>query len=896
MSSETADVRVAQQPQDQDNQGNQPADKPVFKPGNLDGTDADTAKLNMLDMYEQFAASHDPDEIKGLRLAAVVVASFAAKAIDADGKVPVATLTNDGSINFDAPNEAVTKPGGDPTERTRPDDDDSGNNPEGKVIKDDQGRVIEVDYPNGTSRKFGYGEDGKLNSITQPDGKTIILKDGKWINVPPPEQQGGAGGSGHPGKGGGAGGGAKPGHDGSSDNQVRPDGADGKPIPDQSDKIPDSVGKGLGDVFNSMNKGVDIVDPVVSEDGTFTYHTRDGNEVKVFTNGTSWIHDEKSGSYVNKDADGRVESIVSPNAEVQQFHYNEKGELDTYTHNGESFYLKDGKWQTADGKPAPISEIKVDDKGVVTYKNDKDGSIEKRPDGTQTITNANGSHQELDAKGNVTEFTSADGRVKRTYEYDENGKLKSVSDKNGNKFTDNGDGTWTDKDGNKVTNFKIESDGRLQYTDKDGHIVVQNTDGNTSTTTKTEEQLIKDAEYLHLAMYLPGFLSGPASSIIDKQLGDLSPADRIALQQVYEKKYGSKLTDDLVKEFGWDNVGKTLEGMEAANLMDHAARDLPPEERQEFLTNLNTFLDRAHKSGMSSEEIAKTLAATDRLFTATDGKVDAHLRHVLARQMMAFAANPSSIDQGSHLTCNITDVENITWTRNPSVAAQMVADMALNGEWTAPDGHKVTIPPQNFVPQEGSYDSTNSNERLFASQIFQATALTDWGSRQKPPIYYMQGQPDAQNSTGEYWTDKDGNLIMEKDKDGNDVPKGFHGWGDDQIVEELRRLNGDDSRYLVHKDGGGGDNITTFENEEQFRQALEKAKADGKMPIILVVAAGDPVFGGSAQPGKDGHGLNHVVVISDYNPVTGQVRVDNSWGDGNDQWVNLGNLYQATRP
>lgn len=753
--------------------------------------------------------------------------------------------------------------------------------PNGKVIKDDQGRVVEVDYPNGTSRKFGYGEDGKLNRIEQPDGSVLELKDGKWQYakpeasvIPKPHKPG-----------------QKP-SDSPQRGQIESTNGPAEVTTDNPAgdgiKWPHGSGIKLG--------GPDIINPQVNEDGTLTYQTSDGGEYSFFSNGNSQIHSSKDGSLVSRDGEGRVVSVVTGRAEVSAFGYDDDGNLNYFNDNGHSYYFKGGKWTTAEGQPAPVADVQVNEKGVITYsKPETAETIEKRPDRSYVITSSNGAKNEYNGDGQVIRYRGADGKVQRGYEYDANGELNKVTEKNGDTLTRDERGNWTDQEGRKVSNLQLDKDGRLQYTDGDGHIVVENTDGSKTTTALTEEQLQEIMRTIHDGGEIPDWLPGAAGEKINDALTNLSPADRVALQQMYEQEYDSRLTDDLVEKFGWDQVGQAVAGLEAARLMDDAARNLPAAERQEFLNNLNTFLQRAEQADISPEAVARTLAATDKLLTASDGKVDANLRQVLAQQMMAFAATPASIDQGRHLTCNVTDVEVVTWMKNPAAAAEMVSSMALTGEWTAPDGHKVTIPPQNFVPQEGSYDSTSSDERLFASQIFQSTAIADWGSRQHPPMYYTQLQPDAQNSTGEFWTDENGIPLPDKDKDGNPIPKAFRGWGCEAIAEEVQRLNPDQSAFFINGKYGDLDGKgTTFDNEQEFREELAKAEAEGRMPIIIYVAAGDPVFGGNAEPGSAGHKMNHVVVIDDYNPVTGQVFINNSWGDRSDHWVSVGDMYRAT--
>ncbi len=798
---------------------------------------AEPANLNMVDMYTRERDKQTTGGDSGVSAPARVNDLMMGDISAAQSKVPPAAVAEDGSIQFDAPTEsrAVEDPHSRPTDNNAPlaPGKDAPPAPGNKLVTDDKGRVTEVDYANGTSRKFGYGDDNKINMITRPDGIVLEFKDGHWQAA------------------------------------LSETGSANSPI-----IIP-----------------VDLVDPQVAPDGTFTYHTEKGTNVRFAPDGSGVLRNDKENWTVARNPDEHVESIVGPDGKKQTFHYNDKGELDEYTNQkGEVLHLKDGQWQTADGKPAPMQNIEVTANGVIVFE---DPATQLKtsitPDGQRIVNNSNGSIIKRDAGGRPIESVSADGNVQHKYEYDDQNKLTTITDNHGGKFTDNGDGTWSDKDGNKLTNFKLAEDGRIQFTDKDGHIVVHSTSGETTTTTKTEAELQKQAEDIHN--------TGNADEI-NAQVNGMTDADRIALQQAYEKKYNSKLTDDLTHRFEPYKINIATENLNVSNLKDHAANSLLPKASQQFINDLNSFITRAKQLGLPDETVTATMGEIDKMLTVTDGKINATERKVVAAQMMAFAANPSSIDQGKHGTCNVTDIEIISWTRNPQVAAQIVTDMALKGEWTAPDGHKVTLPPQDFVPQEeGSVDSTSSNNRLFASQIFQATALTDWGTRQNPPQYYLQTKPSQENPSGEYWSDKDGNIIMEKDDTGKMEPSRFMGWEPEPIIEELTRLGGDPNQVFINADfpkEGQPPNALFFKNETDFADAIVRAKDEGQMPVIIVVAALDPVFGGNAQPGTKEHRRNHVVVIDDYNPVTGQVKIDNTWGDKNDKWVDVADMYRAT--
>jgi YD repeat-containing protein len=60
---------------------------------------------------------------------------------------------------------------------TEPGGTDSGG---GTVKRSPDGKVVEVDFPNGHSRLFHYDTSGKLDRVVQPDGVVYQLVNGKW--------------------------------------------------------------------------------------------------------------------------------------------------------------------------------------------------------------------------------------------------------------------------------------------------------------------------------------------------------------------------------------------------------------------------------------------------------------------------------------------------------------------------------------------------------------------------------------------------------------------------------------------------------------------------------------------------------------------------------------------
>jgi hypothetical protein len=316
---------------------------------------------------------------------------------------------------------------------------------------------------------------------------------------------------------------------------------------------------------------------------------------------------------------------------------------------------------------------------------------------------------------------------------------------------------------------------------------------------------------------------------------------------------------------------KALENKLAAD-----TKNLDPAEREKFAADMKVFLTRAAKQGLDEKaEVDKTLENCDRLLNSSAGayidKINgsekgAQLRSMLAEQIMAEAAYPSQTDQGYYGTCTVTAIETRTWFDKPSVASSVIADQALNGKWVAPDGREVKLPQSDYKLDPLSPDPIPSNGmRSFAGQLFQATALSDIGSRGEVDA----GKEEYYRTDGngkEYWADANGKKIG-----------AFNGLNDWQTANELRRLDGDNTEFLCYAPSAPNDHVVSFTSKEDFIQKLTDAQNQGKMPLVIAVAAGDPFFGNGG-----GHELNHAICIDSYDPVTRTVVIDNQWGDSFD--------------
>jgi len=325
---------------------------------------------------------------------------------------------------------------------------------------------------------------------------------------------------------------------------------------------------------------------------------------------------------------------------------------------------------------------------------------------------------------------------------------------------------------------------------------------------------------------------------------------------------------------------------ESMQLLRWADRNLKSDEYERFTTDLNNFIQRGERDGICQGEVAKTLREIHRLTTAEgDLPITEKQRARIAQQILHQAAEPTSIDQGKHSTCNVTTIEARTYARTPAQAAKLVADVALTGQHRTADGilHFIDAQPHG----ESNQWPTIDGQRTHASEIFQVTAVNIGHNRSGDRnLRYEQHNPVAGDraDSGERLIDYSKKPPVEvKDKNGNPLRKPNLDMAIFTDVGNLISGRPEGVYALSSHEYNEGYGVQPVSSDEDLAARLTDAKLNKKLPFIVRVNTNNaPFYSDSGAGTAGGAGGEHVVTVSDYDPKTGLVSVDNQWGSKSD--------------
>lgn len=320
--------------------------------------------------------------------------------------------------------------------------------------------------------------------------------------------------------------------------------------------------------------------------------------------------------------------------------------------------------------------------------------------------------------------------------------------------------------------------------------------------------------------------------------------------------------------------------------------------------DMEEFARRTH----DEEERNSTYKCLEEMLCAKQSLTSLDERSRLATQIIAQAADPFSVNQGRHNTCAIAALEVRSYVRHPSLVAQVIAQVAVKGEYATKAGDHIVIDAGSIDPDRearlGGYAT-----RSYASQIFQVTAANiNWQLQTKDPrnIKCKKGQLRYLQSTtaqgliadsGERLVINRGNGISETVCDGSGRIMDQPCFSLDEVRFVSNIIDDNDSCTLLA--GANFENASDclrVNNEHQLVAQLARCKNSNSFPIVVAVDSSKGSFArglilkvtndktsktvgnllGSQQ------GSCHAVLITDFDETENKVGVDNFWGAGAD--------------
>lgn len=419
-----------------------------------------------------------------------------------------------------------------------------------------------------------------------------------------------------------------------------------------------------------------------------------------------------------------------------------------------------------------------------------------------------------------------------------------------------------DKDGGYITK---DAEGNKTTRGKDGSVTIENKDGSgyRRGADGKEERWDKDHPRKE-----EGETKPPVET--EEQRREREAAERRSREKPELTKERTTLMESAEKKFGKDS-----------------------EDYRKFTEDMRKFEERAARGEVSEDEVAKTYRQTDKLLNADNAKIPEEQRKVLAQNIMYHAGDPKNIDQGVYNTCNVTTLQEKLFTKNPSVAAEMITSTAIDGNWKAPDGKTITIDPQSLDPRaESRTHPPKDGDRSFATQIMNNVLVNDQIQRRNPPATYSQisRNPDGSalrdGDNGERLFDTKGREIL---KDGK--PQRSPSVSSGEMSDAVTRLTGETKFVISNGQTDGDSRLAQVNSKEDLDRTLRDMKTNGKLPAVILLDANHPAFGGVG--GKDVGW--HVVTVTGYDEKTGKVTISNQWGSKSDREISVDDLYKSTR-
>lgn len=319
-----------------------------------------------------------------------------------------------------------------------------------------------------------------------------------------------------------------------------------------------------------------------------------------------------------------------------------------------------------------------------------------------------------------------------------------------------------------------------------------------------------------------------------------------------------------------------------ARLTEAARAKMSPAQFESFKESMEAFEIRMKGN---PAEINKTYKQIERLLNPPGGKSLPNSKQMtnLAADVMHHSANPRSIQQDLKNTCALAALEARMYTRHPSEAARMVADVATTGGYTTTDGSTHVAMDKGSVATYPDFwrNKTPGQEyesRSHASQIFQVTASnlfiqTEGTERGNKYVIREKGgqiEEGTIDSTGKMISDGPGTTV-------------FDG-------KYLNQLN---NKIAGVKEPDCVIDTLNSRTPEEFRRTWDKLKHDNNFPAIMFFNPLNPPFREPGSPALIRTPYHVTAVSPGHEP--GTIYINDQRGSVGDVEVPFSQAYRATK-
>lgn len=348
--------------------------------------------------------------------------------------------------------------------------------------------------------------------------------------------------------------------------------------------------------------------------------------------------------------------------------------------------------------------------------------------------------------------------------------------------------------------------------------------------------------------------------------------------------------DDLAehqrRQFESNHTSELQLPAEKAKVEEFARGKMSAEQFKQFQQDMAKLEERSQNNPL---EVAKTYREVARLLDPSQRKtaVDSDKMGALAADVMHHAADPRSIKQGNRNTCTLAALESRIYTRHPSEAARLVADVATKSQYTTADGARINIDRNsaNTYPKFWR-ENPGDNDRSHASQIFQVTAANIFHESQA-----QTGMADVEYrikiaKNGEVQE----NLINRKTGEIEGSHPGITVFDGKGLEDVNQRITGANEPSFVIDMGKA-------RTREEFRRNLDQIARDNNYPALLAVNSMNEPFKSEDVDISRGRlpAVPYHMVAIEPGHNRDSIMVNDNFGPERDREHSFETIYQATK-